>query len=264
MSACRRLYRIGHEVNHRCKLRLPLPARRLFQVRTYSDITPSRPDPEYQSSAFRTGQFAPVIYHSSELDPDTHSIARAPIYTASSAFHVSATKRVSWAIALLGGYFSAAMLGMDGIPAAMSLLIGVPTIMPLPIVNWLTTPYVTRIYRIYPVKEDAPVTASQVEHDEEFMFECISLFGRQVYNCRVKLSDLRVVHKRFGWVNIEVVSDSVEKQLGRKQNIIEKALDGNRPRRWFYVADDVGGYKMDRIWAIIDRQSGIDNGRYEK
>ncbi|KAK9240182.1 hypothetical protein V1525DRAFT_396191 [Lipomyces kononenkoae] len=234
---------------------------RLTGVRNvYSEIDPSKPEEEEVTTKIRTGLFAPFVYHAEYLDPTKYSLSRAPIYQASSSFHVSATKRVAWTIAIIGGYFSSAMLTMDGIPTALALLVGIPSVLPLPIVSWLTTPYVHRIFRIYSNREGERVDLEKLKEDEEFIFECISVFGRSLYNYRVKLSDLRVASKRFGWVNLEVVGDHIEK-IHPKQNIVEKALDGTRTRRYFYVADDVGGYKMERIWSIIDRQSGVDNGR---
>lgn len=225
-----------------------------------SDINPSNPEEEEVSTRIRTGIFAPVVYHAEYLDPYENSLARQPIYTAPSSFHVAATKRTVWTFAVIGGYFSGAMMAMDGIPTILALLVGIPSVLPLPFVYWCTTPYVHRIYRIYHQPEGEAIDVEKLKQNEEFIFECIGVFGRGLYNCRVNLADLRLAKKRFGWVNLEVVGDRIKK-IKPKQNIVEKALDGTRTRRWFYVADDVGGYKMERLWAIIDRQSGVDNGR---
>ncbi|KAK9322437.1 hypothetical protein V1517DRAFT_323455 [Lipomyces orientalis] len=255
---------VGRTGFSRPVLRQAVPSRRVTPITAVrwvqSEIDPSKPDEEEVTTKIRTGIFAPFVYHAEYLDTAKYSLSRAPIYQATSSFHVSATKRVAWTIAMIGGYFSSAMLTMDGIPTALALLVGIPSVLPLPIVTWLTTPYVHRIFRIYPNSEGERVDIEKLKGDEEFIFECISIFGRGLYNCRVKLSDLRVVDKRFGWVNIEVNSDRTEKEYP-KQNIVEMALGGTRTRRYFYVADDVGGYKMERIWSVIDRQSGVDNGR---
>ncbi|KAK9331357.1 hypothetical protein V1520DRAFT_338012 [Lipomyces starkeyi] len=255
---------IGRASVGRPALRQAVPSiivTRLTPVRyVYSEIDPSQPEEEEVTTKIRTGLFSPFVYHAEYLDTTKYSLSRAPIYQATSSFHVSATKRVAWTIAIIGGYFSSAMVTMDGIPTALAFLVGIPSMLPLPIVTWLTTPYVHRIFRIYPNAEGERVDLEKLKEDEEFIFECISIFGRSLYNCRVKLSDLRVTGKRFGWVNLEVVGDRIEKEFPN-QNIVEKALDGTRTRKYFYVADDVGGYKMERIWSIIDRQSGIDNGR---
>ncbi|KAK9457406.1 hypothetical protein V1511DRAFT_493535 [Dipodascopsis uninucleata] len=230
------------------------------QVRWYSEIDPSRPEESEVRNSFKTGLYAPLVYHKEYIDPSKESISRRPIYEAPSSFHVAATKRVAWTIGILGGYFSSAMYSMDGIPVVMAFLVGLPTTLPLPIVQYLTSSYVSRIYRIYPHPEGHPTNVEELEKNEEFLFECISIFGRSTYNCRVRLSDLRVVNRRFGWVNLEVCDDRFNKEYPN-QTLAEKALDGSRSRRNFYVTDDVGGYKMERIWAIIERQSGIDNGR---
>ncbi|KAK9449750.1 uncharacterized protein V1518DRAFT_414563 [Limtongia smithiae] len=242
-------------------------ARRPRGVRfAMSEIDPSQPELEQVTTKIRTGVYAPIVYHTEHLDTSAVSLARAPIYTASSTFHVSATKRTAWTFAVLGGYFSSAMMTMDGVPAALALLVGIPTVLPLPLVYYFTAPYVHRIFRVYKQPAGEAVDVEKLVEDEEFVFECISAFGRGLYNCRVKLRDLRIVSRRAGWVNLEVVDgERVERERAMRgegrQSIIEKALDGTRTRRWFYVADDAGGYRMERIWAIIEKQSGVDNGR---
>ncbi|KAK7207372.1 hypothetical protein BZA70DRAFT_271121 [Myxozyma melibiosi] len=225
-----------------------------------SEINPSNPEEEEVSTKIKTGLYAPILYSVDYINPYEKSVARQPIYTAPSSFHVAATKRTMWTFAVIGGYFSTAMMAMDGIPLSLSLLVGIPSVLPLPITYWLTAPYVNRIFRIYDQPEGEPVDVEKLKENEEFIFECIGVFGRGLYNTRVKLSDLRVVNKRFGWVTLEVTDESAKK-IKPKRNFLLDAFDGLRTRRWFYVADDVGGYKMERIWAIIDRQSGVDNGR---
>ncbi|KAK9469751.1 hypothetical protein V1512DRAFT_256936 [Lipomyces arxii] len=222
-----------------------------------SEINPSMPEDDEVKAKVRTGPFVPFVYNVEYINPRKETIARAPIYQASSSYHVAAAKRNVWIFATIGGYFSAALLGMDSIANSMSLLIGIPALVPLPFVTYFTTPYVHRIFRIYDTPEGEPVDVEKVKKNEEFLFECISLWGRGLYNCRVKLEDLRVANKRLGWVNLEVVTPppKVDPETG-KEVAVERPT-----RRYFYVADDSGGYKMERIWAIIERQSGIDNGR---
>ncbi|KAK9462278.1 uncharacterized protein V1516DRAFT_674200 [Lipomyces oligophaga] len=243
-----------------CRLPGPFCQHAFQPSRAMSELSPSSGKEDTVTTKYRSGLYAPYIYAEKELDLTKTHLANSPLYTASSSFHVAATKRTAWVFAMLGGYFSVAMLSMESIPLAISAILGIPSVVPLPFVLYYTTPYVNRIFRIYNSPEGVPIDTTKLDVNEEFLFECLSITGRSLYNCRVKLCDLRVVNKRNGWVTLEVVDSAAESRL-RPQNAFERAFDGTRTRRWFYVADDIGGYKMERLWAIIDRQSGVDNGR---
>jgi hypothetical protein len=100
---------------------------------------------------------------------------------------------------------------------------------------------VTRIFRVY--KKGETQTLENMTEDETLAVERVSLFGRKAYTTLVKLQDIRRTSKRRGWVNWEA-RDSAGISTG------------------MYVADNIGGLRMDRIWGIIEHNSGIDNGRF--
>lgn len=90
---------------------------------------------------------------------------------------------------------------------------------------------------------DEPQTYENLTKDETLVVEQVGNFGRSVYATQIKLQDIKLTKERLGWVNW-VYEDPETKDVVK-----------------MYVADNVGGIKMDRIWGIIEKNSGIDNGR---
>ncbi|ODV91768.1 hypothetical protein CANCADRAFT_19365, partial [Tortispora caseinolytica NRRL Y-17796] len=175
-------------------------------------------------------------------------LANQPLYTGPSAFHAATLRRFGWISAVVGiyvGKLSAGAAAASGayMPALYGLAVAVPLTLPLPFILWFSAPYVTRIYRLY--RRGETDTVAKLEKDERLVFETLTASGRKTYNTEVPLKDLRIVNKRHGWVNLELQYDD---KKGQKSQ--------------FYVQDNIGGYKMDRIWGIIENNSGIDNGRY--
>lgn len=117
----------------------------------------------------------------------------------------------------------------------------IPLLIPIPVFQYLSKPYVTRIFRLY--RADEPQTYENLVKDETLVVEQVGAFGRSVHATQIKLQDIRIVKERYGWVNWEY-KDPESKEILK-----------------MYVADNVGGIKMDRIWGIIEKNSGIDNGR---
>lgn len=114
-------------------------------------------------------------------------------------------------------------------------------LIPIPVFQYLSKPYVTRIFRLY--RTDEPQTYENLVKDETLVVEQVGAFGRSVYATQIKLQDIRIAKERYGWVNWEYRDPETKEVLK------------------MYVADNVGGIKMDRIWGIIEKNSGIDNGR---
>lgn len=118
----------------------------------------------------------------------------------------------------------------------LSYVMAGASVIPLPVVHHFTQDYVSRIFRLH---DDTKVQdIDSLTNDETLLVEKISFTGRKYYNTKVKVSELRTVNERAGFVNWRA-SDTA-----------------------LYVKDDIGGIKMDRIWGIAEHNSGIDNGRY--
>ncbi|CAN6654118.1 hypothetical protein TRVA0_027S00408 [Trichomonascus vanleenenianus] len=174
------------------------------------------------------------------MDPKM-KLGMRPIYSALAGHHVAFTKRASFGFLLASLYAAYVVASAATLPNFLGLIGLVPIAAPIPIMQYLTSPYVTRIFRMY--KKDEPQTIETISNDETLVIEKVSMFGRSLKATEIKLADIRLTNERFGWVNW-VYKD---KETGE---VIK-----------MYVADNIGGIKMDRIWGIIERNSGVDNGR---
>lgn len=199
-----------------------------------SEINPLYPDDSYLVKVRRPGQAI-----SQPIDPKLR-LGQSPMYTSPLGHQVAFTKRWSVGIMLVGGYIGHLVFNTAGWSTLASTLGLLPLIVPVPIIQYLTAPYVTRIFRVY--NREEPQTLENLTRNETLALERIGLFGRRTYYTLVEVDKLRIVKKRWGWVNWQYKD--------------EKGVTTN-----FYVADNVGGLKMDRIWGILEKNSGIDNGR---
>lgn len=218
--------------------RLAPPFLRAFHTTNFlrSDVNPNFPeDPNKVPRVRRPGRYF------AEPLPSSLRISNAPIYTAPAGSQVAFTKRSTLGFAALGAYVGYLCSITAAIPSYAVLIGAVPMLLPIPVFQYLSKPYVTRIFRLY--KTDEPQTYENLVKDETLVVEQVGAFGRSVHATQIKLQDIRIVKERYGWVNWEY-KDPESKEVVK-----------------MYVADNVGGIKMDRIWGIIEKNSGIDNGR---
>lgn len=164
-----------------------------------------------------------------------------PLYTAPFDHQIAFTKRWCWGVSAIGAYVCYASLGVASLSVTYGLAGFLLMVLPVPLAQYFTKSYVTRIHRVY--RRDEPQTLENMTRDETLAVERVSLSGRKTYTTLVKLQDIRLVNKRRGWVNWEV-------------------RDSQGVGTGMYVSDNIGGLRMDRIWGIIEHNSGIDNGRY--
>lgn len=245
-------------------------------------INPNFPDEPLQAPRIRK----PGRFFAQQLDTSKYALSNSPIYVAPAGPQVAFTKRASLGLVALGTYLAylanATSATISPIAAALTLI---PLFAPIPLFQYLSKPYVTRIFRLYEkkplveIKEEEeeelkkpegfegdgpklegfeefddgfpkqpryqaqPYTLEDLVDSETLVIEQIGNFGRSVHATEVKLKDIRIVKERMGWVNWVYKDPETKDELK------------------MYVADNVGGIKMDRIWGIIESNSGIDNGR---
>lgn len=168
-------------------------------------------------------------------------LGMAPIYTSLMGSQVAYTKKFTVGFLGIGSYVVYLLNGAGGIDNLGALASLIPILLPIPIVNYFTKPYVTRIFRLY--DKDVVQTYESITKDETLVVEQIGLFGNRHYATAIKVQDIRLANERLGWVNW-VVKDSNSGEVIK-----------------LYVGDNIGGLKMDRIWGIIEKNSGVDNGR---
>lgn len=177
----------------------------------------------------------PFAITATPIDPK-YRAGYDPLYVAPSSKHVATMKRVSLGVGLLGVYVSHLIFNSPIIVNELSYLVSIITISPIPIVNYFTQNFVSRIFRLYDSTKTQ--TLENLTTEETLLVEKISWSGRNYYFRTAKVQDLRLANERFGWVNWKTDKDQ------------------------FYVTDDIGGIKMDRIWGIVEHNSGVDNGRF--
>lgn len=182
----------------------------------------------------------PGKFFSDPIDP-SKKLGMNPLYTAAMGSQVAYTKKFSIGFLGLGSCVVYLLNGAGGLEGVGTLAALVPLILPLPIVNYLTAPYVTRIFRLY--DKEGPQTYESITKDETLVLEQIGMFGNRHHATAIKVKDVRLTKERFGWIN----------WIYKDKNSGEEIK--------FYVSDNIGGLKMDRIWGIIETNSGVDNGR---
>lgn len=159
-----------------------------------------------------------------------------PLYVSPAGNSISLLKRASLGFGVAGLYISHLMSGMPLFSDSLVYLATTLSVIPFPAAHLLTQHYVTRLFRLYDTEK--PQNLESLTTDETLVAEKVSFTGRRYYNTLVKVQDLQVI----------------------KNGLIKanwKTNDG-----LFYIVDDVGGIKMDRIWGVAEKNSGIDNGRY--
>lgn len=233
-----------------------------------SGINPNYPDEPAKIPRVRK----PGRYFAESIDSSKYRLSNDPIYISPAGPQIAFTKRASYGLAALSCYLAYLGSMTTSISPLVATLVVLPLTLPIPFFQYLSAPYVNRVFRLYkkvpPVErvraltpeeeaeekalgytqprtylEPQPDTFESIVDDETLVVEQIGKFGRSTSATQIKLSDIRIVHERFGWVNW-VYTDPETKEVIK-----------------LYIADNVGGIKMDRIWGIIEKNSGIDNGR---
>uniref|UniRef100_A0A060TC37 ARAD1D36674p n=1 Tax=Blastobotrys adeninivorans TaxID=409370 RepID=A0A060TC37_BLAAD len=230
-------YRSTMGLGARLSLLSAQQAPRLFHTRSCLQtlMNPVEPDEPHKIKIRRPGKaFA------EPMDPKKQ-LGMHPIYTALAGHHVAFTRRAAFGFLLASIYAAYVVVSAPSLPNYLALVGLLPVALPIPLMLYLTRPYVTRIFRLY--NRGEPQTYENITEDETLVVETVSMFGRSLKATEIKLKDIRLANERNGWVNW-VYTDEASGEVVK-----------------LYVADNVGGIKMDRIWGIIEKNSGVDNGR---
>ncbi|KAG5354354.1 hypothetical protein CJU90_4167 [Yarrowia sp. C11] len=184
------------------------------------------------------------------IDPDNQTagpfnyrlfkIADEPLYSAPATFQVALAKKSAFTLGLIGTYASYLFFHYPLLPD-LGGYIALGLWLPFPLATHYLAPYVSKVSRIY--RRGEPETLENMTKNETVLIETISLLGRKPMSWIIPLRDLKVVNKRSGWANWEYTNPKTGDQ------------------HVFYVSESTGGFKMDRIWGITERNAGIDSGR---
>lgn len=183
----------------------------------------------------KTGSF-----RSSPL-PDNYRLSYQSLYEAPGAKYVAMLKRISLSFAVLGIYGAKLFYEssqFDDIYAALLLL---TTSTPALFIQYKTKDYVTRIFRLY--DKEKPQTLENLTSDEQLIMEKLNPTGSRTFNQLLKVDNDLVLLKELKWYTPYT---SWEDKEGRK----------------FFIVDNIGGLRVDRLWGIVEKNSGVNNGRY--
>lgn len=182
----------------------------------------------------------PGMFFSAPIDPQ-YRLGLDPLYRSPFGEYIGLTKR--WSFGVLGVCSYMGYLALDVTSASPLWFAAGFTLLSLPMIalQYFTGPHVTRIFRLY--KKDEAQTYENLTKDETLVVEQIGVFGKGTSATEIKLKDVKIANERMGWVNWKYIDPESKEELD------------------LYVVDNIGGLKMDRIWGIVEKNSGIDNGR---
>lgn len=185
---------------------------------------------------------------SKEKLPKKYRLAYQPLYESPSAKYVSMLKRMTLSFSVLGAYGAKLFYDSPSFDDIYAIATVVSCVTPAVLVQIKTRDYVSRIFRLY--DKEKPQTLQNLISDENLIMEKISVGGGKTYNELLRITD----------------NDSLKLSPKPKYPALEAYatwMDNSEGvKRYFYVANNIGGLKMDRIWGIVEHNSGIDNGRY--
>ncbi|RCK65063.1 hypothetical protein Cantr_00990 [Candida viswanathii] len=177
--------------------------------------------------------------------PEKYRLAYLPLYEAPATKYVSIVKRLTLSVGVLGVYGAKLFWEspqFDDIYAYVTLL---GTLTPFTLVHYKTRDYVTRIFRLY--DKTKPQTLENLANDENLIMEKLNLTGSKTYNELLRITDNKALKLM------------PPPKFYTPYATWEENKDGQK--REFYVMDNVGGIKMDRIWGVAEKNSGVNNGR---
>lgn len=218
----------------------------LFNVsKLAGNLEPGLPVPK--SSAYASKEVDPPLYirraRSLMAKPMDSNFRESyvPLYSGPAAKHVSLLKRATLGGSAVGLYVAYLMHGSPNFSNELLALVGVLSVLPVPIAQYFTGGYVVSISRLID-KNLVPQTKENLTKDETLVVKRWAFGGKRLVNELVRLDAVKLVKSWFGatyW----------------------KYTDPNGIVKKYFVYDNTGGIKMERIWGIIEKQSGVDNGR---
>ncbi|KAK6458717.1 uncharacterized protein RJT20DRAFT_8342 [Scheffersomyces xylosifermentans] len=182
--------------------------------------------------------------------PENFRLSYSTLYEAPGSKHVAMLKRLTLSFAVLGVY--GAKLFYESAQFEDIYAIGtlIATSAPALVVQYKTRDYVTRIFRLY--DKDKPQTLENLVNDEKLICEKLNLTGGKTYNELLHISGNKSL----------VVSKRPKFPILAPYSTWEEIDPESKKKRHFYIVDNMGGMKMDRIWGIVEHNSGVNNGRY--
>lgn len=178
--------------------------------------------------------------------PSNFRLSYEPLYEAPGTKYVAMLKRLTLSFGVIGLYGAKLLYELVQFDDLFALAAILGTWAPVVAVQYKTKDYVTRIFRLY--DKSKPQTLENLVSDEKLVMEKLNATGGKTYNQLLEVS---------GNKSLKLCPKTNEVVPYRSW---QEDHDGFK--RYFYVADNIGGMKMDRIWGIVEHNSGVNNGRY--
>lgn len=173
--------------------------------------------------------------------PQQYRLAYLPLYEAPASKYVSMLKRLTLSVGVLGIYGAKLFYESSQFDDLYAYATLAATFTPLALVQYKTKDYVTRIFRLY--DKTKPQTLENLVSDEKLILEKLNFTGGSTYNELLTITDnkdLKLLPPAKPYLPYSTWRDNT---------------------RDFYVMDNIGGIRMDRIWGLIEKNSQVNNGR---
>lgn len=187
--------------------------------------------------------------------PSNYRLSYQPLYESPAGRYVGILKRLTISFAVLGAYAAKLFYDSPNFDDIYATLVFSGSMVPATIVQYKTRDYVTRIFRLY--NKDVPQTLENLLSEEKLIIEKLNWSGGKTYNQLLTITG----NTSLQLVESEGSKSKFQQSLLPYGSWKDTDIETGIPRV-FYVADDVGGLKMDRLWGIVEHNSGVDNGRY--
>lgn len=238
--------------------RTPLIAHRSRHLGSYklSDATVETDDIITENNPWSPTLYTDVVRYKprgrwlrTQALPDNYRLSYQSLYEAPGSKYVSLLRRLTISFAVLGAYGAKLFYELVQFDDIYALFTLVGTISPAAFVQYKTKDYVTRIFRLY--DKDKPQTLDNLVSDERLVMEKLLPMGLRTYNEVLQVSDntlLQLQKPLHGWLVPLATWKEVDPETNRK--------------RAYYVVDNIGGIKMDRLWGVVEHNLGVNHGRY--
>ncbi|KAI5964261.1 uncharacterized protein KGF55_002203 [Candida pseudojiufengensis] len=181
--------------------------------------------------------------------PNKYRLGYNPIYEAPASKYVSMLKRLTLSFSVIGIYGSKLLFESSQFDDSFAYALLAGVFIPVILVQYKSRDYVTRIFRLY--NKELPQTLNNLTNDENLIIEKLGFSGGKTYNELLKISnnpDLKL---------------SPPSKFYKPYTTWEEKNPINGIKREFYIIDNIGGIKMDRLWGIVEKNSNVNNGRSE-
>ncbi|KAG7664959.1 uncharacterized protein J8A68_001487 [[Candida] subhashii] len=180
--------------------------------------------------------------------PDNYRLSYSPLYESPGAKYISLLKRLTISFGVLGIYGAKLFFQSDSFDDLYGYIVMATTSLPAILVQYKTRDYVTRIFRLY--DKNKPQTLENLVNNEQLIMEKLNILGGTTFNELLTISN-----------NKSLKLSPSKYRLLKPYSTWEEIDPETKRKRKYFVVDNIGGIKMDRVWGIIEKNSGINNGR---